>query len=632
MKILIPILLIILIFNGCGEDDNTSNETNTTTPTEDDNITRADAIRFLKQASLSIRDTDITFVMTSGYEAWLDSQFAKTFENKHKFLRKLYSTLTPLDNAYNTSMSNPTSETCDKEATPKKYRLLANSLWWDRAFSDDDQLRQKVAYALSQIIVVSAESPAGNLLKWRAESLAYYYDVLQKNAFTNYKDLLRDVTNSPTMAYYMTYLGSADYNESRGTSPDENYARELMQLFSIGISELNIDGSKVLENGKEKATYTQEDVVANSKIMTGWDTANSNKFGRVAKKSGCYSMPIVQHNQYHDKTAKTVLGTTIPAGQTQKQDIESLLSILMANKNIAPNISKKLIQRLTTSNPTAGYIKRVAEVFNNDGNGVKGNLKAVVKAVLLDDEARKNTYINSGKVDEILTSAAHLFSTFGVQPTNQWKFYNSRVLQAKPLYWISAQNIFGQGVLSAPDVFNFYDENYAPNDINFSNANLIAPELQIQTSSNLIKYSNFLKSIFKNDKYARTKIDGYANMQAYMTAKLKSRSNSANSFIYVDLTDVYDAFGQAVDGNKSNLFINLKDTIKKDTGITALIDYLDNKMLGGTLPEDYKTALVTELKTENTNVSINKLPQRARNIITNAIRAIVTSPYYMVIK
>jgi hypothetical protein len=117
-----------------------------------------------------------------------------------------------------------------------------------------------------------------------------------------------------------------------------------------------------------------------------------------------------------------------------------------------------------------------------------------------------------------------------------------------------------------------------------------------------------------------------------MTAKLKSRSNSANSFIYVDLTDVYDAFGQAVDGDKSNLFINLKDTTKKDSGITALVDYLDNKMLGGTLPADYKTALVAELKTENTNVSINKLPQRARNIITNAIRAIATSPYYMVIK
>jgi uncharacterized protein (DUF1800 family) len=610
-----------------------NSSTNTTTSTiHQDNITRADAIKFLKQASISIKEKDINFIKSYGYKAWINEQFSKSFEDKHKLVKNLYNTISPLDSDFNANMGNPTKNSCEKIATVKKYNLLSKSLWWQRAFDDDDQLRQKVAYALSQIIVVSAQSPAGNLLKWRGEALAYHYDILQKNAFGNYKDLLRDITFSPSMAYYMTYIGSAKYDTAKGTSPDENYARELMQLFSIGINELNDDGTIIQENGKDKPSYTQEDVVQNSKIMTGYDTINSPRFGRVAKKSGCYIMPIKFTLKYHDLSEKTILGTTVKANQSGVQDIESLLTILMDNKNMAPFISKRLIQKLVTSNPSKEYIKRVVAIFNNDGNGVKGNLKAVIQAILLDTEARENTNKNSGKVDELMTSLAHLLSTFNVRPTNSWKFYNKPLGTKTSLYWISSGYIFNQAVLSAPDVFNFYDVGYSPNDTSFSKSNLIAPELQIQTSINLIRYSNFLYFLFKNDKYYLTNIDKkkYKNMQDYMTKKLSKRSTSSKSLIYVDLTDIYETFNQALDGNKNGSFINLKDDDKLDKGLNKLINYLNHKMLGDTLPNDYKTKLIEELKT--IKGFDNNLGNRARQIIVTSIIAIATSPYYMIIR
>jgi hypothetical protein len=364
--------------------------------------------------------------------------------------------------------------------------------------------------------------------------------------------------------------------------------------------------------------------------MTGWDRVNARKFGKITKSAGCYTMPIVPYKQYHDKTAKTVLGTTIPAGQTQTQDIESLLNILMANKNIAPNISKRLIQKLTTSNPSASYIKRVAEVFNDDGTGTKGNLKAVVKAILLDKEVRGTPNKNSGKADELLTALVNILTIFNVQPTSGWKFYGSRVTSDKPLYWINSGDIFSQAVLSADDVFNFYDANYAPNDTEFLKNNLVAPELQIQTSNNLIKFSRYLETLLNNDKYYLLKIKGNETMQKYMDNQYKNTSQSNGYLMYVDLTNIYELFNQEIDGNKDGKFENLNDKIKLNNGLTLLINHLDNKMLGRTLPEDYKTKLIEELK-KITGFG-NKLHLRARNIIVTAIVSIAISPYNMIIR
>jgi uncharacterized protein (DUF1800 family) len=527
--------------------------------------------------------------------------------------------------------TNTDPNSCEMSATPKKFRFLVNSLWWKRAFEGNDQLRQKIAYALSQIIVTSDSSPAGNLLLWRGESMAYYYDVLQKNAFGNYKNLLKDITYSPTMAYYMTYIGSAEYNLTRGTSPDENYARELMQLFTIGVNKLNIDGSAVLENGKEVPVYTQDDVVENSKIFTGWDIQNTPRFGRIAKSKGCYALPIKFNSTYHDKSVKNILGQTVPAGQTGEEDIESLLTILMNHQNIAPYISKSLIIKMTTSNPSPAYVQRVAEVFNDNGEGIKGDFKAVVKAILLDEEVRGEANTESGRVDELLTALVHTFSTLNVKPTSYWKFYNDVVEKNRPLYWIASDRIFSQSPMMAKDVFNFYAPSFAPNDANFLQKNLVAPETQIQTARALIRYSNFLGTVLANDLYFVTKIEkSYKTYDAYMKAKLSSKSQASTSHVYVDLTTIYNVFEKALDGRVNDDFSTLDNATDLERAVTVLVDHLDQLFLGSTMPKAYKSALVSELKQVN-GTRLNPAV-KVQRIVINGIRAIVTSPFYMVIR
>ena len=649
LRIAAALLLSMLLVNCGGSGGSSSsgggnNQKNsggggdTTTPENswlntDKSATRAQAITFLKQAAIAQNESDIAYVMQHGYAAWIDKQLGMSFDEKKSMVDQLYATLSKLDSSYTAQMAHPADgSSCDKIATPKKYRLVSNSLWWQRAFDGEDQLRQKIAYALSQIIVVSAVSPAGSLLEWRGEGLAYYYDILQRDAFSSYKTLLKDITYSPAMAYYMTYIGSAKYDPSKGESPDENYAREVMQMFSIGTSELSLNGDIETENGRDIPTYTQDDVMEGARIFSGWSIAGNGRFDRVAKGGGCYLLPIEFYSQYHDTGAKRLLGHDIPADQNGSQDIESELNILMQNKNIAPFIAKKLIQRLTTSNPSPAYVKRVATVFNDNGYGKKGDIGAVVKSILLDKEVRNGLNENRGRVDELLTSLAHLYSTFGVMPTHSWIFYGGKVPSTMPLYWAATKGIFAQAAMSAQDVFNFYDADYAPKDANFTNNHLIAPELQIQTSSNLIRYNNFITMILGSfDKYAILHIDKkYATLEDSMTQGLSKKGQAAPQLMYVDLTNVYKTLEKAVDGDTNGDFVGLKDDAKQQKGAQALVEYLDHKMLGNRLPKDYRDALVGYLK--GIGGYDNKLPYRARRIVVAAIVAIATSPYYMVIR
>ena len=549
--------------------------------------------------------------MQHGYEAWIDRQFTLSYDTNDATLTRLYKEMSIYNpQKYQESMAHPSDgNSCDNNPDPKKAAYTIHSLWWQRAFDGEDQLRQKIAYALSHIIVVSANSPAGNLLSWRGEALAYYYDILLKNAFADYKTLLRDITYSPAMGYYMTYIGSAKYDATKGNSPDENYAREIMQMFSIGTSKLNLDGSIVKgADGKDIPTYTQSDVMENARAFTGWSLQGS-KFGKLRKSKGCYILPLQFYAEYHDTESKQMLGSTIPSGQSGAQDIESILTILMENPNVAPFVSKKLIQRLTISNPSPEYIQRVASVFNDNGQGAKGDLKAVVKAILLDKEVRDGTNPHPGRYDELLTATAHLFSMFGAKPS----YHASNNHQ---IYWINGNKSFSQGVLSAPDVFNFYDADYAPSDPLFNG--LVAPEVQIQTPRNLIRYSNFLYLYFRSyDHYAKTKIT-------------KETTVDKKQPVSLDLTDVYEAFEQALDGDKDASFSNLKDDQALERGLNTLVDYLNDKMLGGTLPDDYKNAITASIKSK---AKIGKdLPKAAREIVVTAIVAIATSPYYIVIK
>ena len=607
-------------------------------------LTRAEAISFLRQAAFTSSETNITALMNSGYEAWIDQQLSmegdidNSSDDKYGYLESLLRTLNQINPARYPSniISNSFENFEENGASTLRFKLFNKSIWWHKALHNEDQLRQRVAYALSQILVTSEVSTAGSMLSWRGEALATYYDILEKNAFGNYRDLLKEVTLSSAMGYYLTYVGNKKSNEAKGTDPDENYARELMQLFTIGLEELNIDGSKKLDsNGKTIPTYTQDDVVELSKVFTGWDfqARGINRYGSIGKKSNSLLVPLEFTDEFHEYSAKTVLGTTIPADLTGEQDIDKALDILFTNANIAPHVSRHLIMRLVTSNPSPAYIQRVATVFNDNGQGIKGDLKAVVKTILLDPEARKeSTVTHFGKTEEMLIAYTHFLDTFNTSPLSGWKINNSSgdKISAVKQYWLG--NDFGQLALSADSVFNFYSPDFIPSDTNFSTNKLVSPELEIQTIPQLVKFSNAVASTLKLDKYylidlnlGFNKCKGSSNMDIWVACM--GRNSSSSRILSLDLTSQYHLFEQALDNDTNGDFENIDDASKLSPAITALVDHLDTLLLAGTLPTDYKTVLNTYLNTIHKNSNTSK----ASLIVQTAIRSIVTSPFYMVI-
>jgi len=610
-------------------------------------ISRARAIKFLKQATLGFTNKDIDNLIKYGYEKWLDKyNFRQTRQGYKdaifsytKYLYKMMHEIYP--QKYPQVITKPTDEVTFPEnfTSVNIYKTLKKHVWWAKIFQGFAPVRLKTAYALSNIIVVSADSPAGNLLKWRGEALAYYYDILYKNAFGNYKDLLRDITYSPAMAYYLTYAGSAKFDEAKGTSPDENYARELMQLFTIGINELNLDGTPILDNkGNFIPTYTQKDVVEAAKVFTGWwfvDEGNDGKYGKLKKNNYTYTKPIVFYPEYHDFSAKEILGQTIPKGLSGSEDIEALLNILYSNKNIAPFISKKLIQEFTTSNPSPEYVERVATVFNDNGEGVKGDLKAVVKAILLDPENLSedhNGNSNFGKTNDLVTVFAQYLKMFNVKGYNYWSFNgNEMYYKTYGRVWIDTKSAFNQSPFDAPDVFNFYQPTFMPSSSDFRNNNLTAPQLQLYTPNNMILFSNTIYNKIESDVYAKLTLfndNNYTSMDEWMQAKIRGKKkNIGNMFFYLDFTEEYNVMDKAINGGEiKNNFDNLKD--KKLIAVKALIDHLDEK-LGLSLPSDYKENLAQSIAN---NSSGGSGKWTAYKIIKNTITILVTSPYFTTIK
>jgi uncharacterized protein (DUF1800 family) len=376
-------------------------------------------------------------------------------------------------------------------ATPSFYLPLVptqNSaffpVWLKTAVTAPDQLRQRVAFALSEILVVSAstmgQTDAGN-------ALAAYYDILVRDAFGNYRTLLNDVTLSPEMGLYLSTLRNNKPNPATGVHADENYAREVMQLFSVGLVKLNPDGSVQLDaNGQPIPTYSQADVENLARVFTGWSSAPTT--GPASDGTWQFDLnrvdPMVAYENHHDTGAKTIIGgVSVPAGGTCAADLKIALDTLFNHPNVGPFIGKQLIQRLVTSNPSAVYVQRVANVFNNNGSGVRGDLLAVVKAILTDPEAVTtggNTY---GKLREPLLRVANLWRAFNaVDSTGQ--FQESSVL-------IYGNAYFEQQPLDSPSVFNFFRPDYERAGV-LTNAGMVAPEFQITNENTLVLTENEL--------------------------------------------------------------------------------------------------------------------------------------------
>ncbi len=433
--------------------------------------TAAEASRFLGQASMGANRTQMARVQAVGYAAWLDEQFD--------------------------SAASPTR--WDWLVAQGYYANIANAnsqagfdgCAWAHLLNAPDTLRERVTLALSEIIVVSI---AGINANWKSFGAAAFADLLQANAFGNFRALLQQVSTSVQMGAYLTFLGSRKEDPVSGALPDENYARESMQLFTIGLQQLNIDGSLTLVDGKSADTYTLADITGLARVFTGWtyDFAGA----AVPKATPDYHRrPMIQNARYHETDAKTFLGLTIPAGTSGEASMALALDHIFAHPNVGPFVSRQLIQRLVTSNPSAAYVKRVATVFNDDGSATgtalarRGNLRAVLRALLLDDEARSVTagtsgVARSGKLREPMLRFSAWARAYNVaSPSNAWKVGDTT----------NPATALGQSPLRSASVFNFFRPGYVPPNTGIAAASMVAPEFQITNESSVIGYLNFMK-------------------------------------------------------------------------------------------------------------------------------------------
>ncbi|HZV92686.1 MAG TPA: DUF1800 family protein, partial [Caldimonas sp.] len=331
--------------------------------------TEAEASRFLAQASMGANRAQIARVQAIGYSAWLDEQIA------------MAATPTRWDALVAAGYADPSY---------KNTEAGFDSVTWQKLLSSPDTLRQRITLAFSEIFVVGIDGLIGS--GWKAFAAAGYLDLLEANVFGNHRALLQQISSNPAMGMWLTFRGSMKANPASGSLPDENYAREVMQLFTIGLVELNLDGTPQLTGGATTYTYGQSDVTGLARVFTGWDfDLNGLSAAAATATPDFVRRPMISYPSRYETGAKTFLGTTIPAGTDATTGLSMALDTIFAHPNVGPFFSRQMIQRLVTSNPTPGYVARVATVFNDDGSGTRGNLGAVIKAILLDDEARSAT-------------------------------------------------------------------------------------------------------------------------------------------------------------------------------------------------------------------------------------------------
>jgi uncharacterized protein (DUF1800 family) len=409
--------------------------------------TAEDAARFLNQCTGGATAALIQEVQRKGFSTFLDEQFALPASSNLRWVDR-------------------------QTAEPGWWDTM--SAWWTLAVTAPDQVRQRVAFALSEILVTSFND--GDLSD-NGVAMSGYIDILANNAFGNYRQLLQEVTLSPTMGVYLDMLGNDKGDPESGQHPNENYARELMQLFSVGLFQLNIDGSLAL-NGDALPipTYDQSAVEGLAAVTTGWTFAGQSEFWDWQPN---YRQPMSIFPEHHEAGPKQILsGVVIPPAQAPAQDLNTALNTIFNHPNVGRFVGRQLIQRLVTSNPTPGYVYRVAAAFDNNGQGVRGDMKAVIKAILLDYDARggSKTGQGAGKLREPVLRLTHLYRSLGAHPSD-----------GIFAFWIPDE--FGEQPLNSPTVFNFFTPDYvAPGGIAL--AGLYSPEFKITTETTVVAQAN----------------------------------------------------------------------------------------------------------------------------------------------
>lgn len=500
-----------------------------------------EASRFLAQATLGADYALIQQVAAMGIEPWIDAQFILP---QSQLLDYLYAEL------YDENEIGSSSP----------WRELFRYALWQTTLYEDDLLRQRVALALSEIFVISTETDA---IYGVANGAADWYDMLLRNAFGNFRDLLQDVTLHPLMGSFLSHAGNRKTDLSQNRFPDENYAREIMQLFTIGLFLLNDDGSLILDGNNEPIpTYDNSHITEFAKIFTGLQydfDGDPHVWWTPDFTSGWLNpytavRPLKMWDEEHEPGSKTLLnGYVVPNGQSGMDDVNEALDHLFNHPNVGPFIGKQLIQRLVKSNPSPAYVGRVTAAFNDNGSGERGDMQAVIKAILLDDEARNSVHINDpthGKLREPFFRFTQLMRAFHYE-NPQGKFWDAG--------W-NVESDLRQYMFNAPSVFNFFSPGYSPPGALSANG-LTAPEFQLMNSYTAISTINFW--------YSRLWW-GYV----------------------IDLpSDTTEIKGQTYDLDQPEPDLSYETTLVND--IPALIDYLDLVLTSGTLSSEMRGIIET---------------------------------------
>lgn len=504
-------------------------------------ITKAEAFRFLNQATFGATEVEAERLIELGYEAWIEQQISTPASLQLPHLRSL-----PLP------------------VFPGELQVDRVDIWFRNVLNGEDQLRQRVAFALSELMVVSQLGA----LEGAPWALADYHDMLVRHAFGNFRDLMEAITLHPAMGIYLSMLGNEKPDRVLNIRPDENYARELMQLFTIGLVELDVDGTvRTDAQGQPIPTYTQEIIEGFAHVYTGWHFAGAPSFeeARINRFNQTQAMQL--YEAFHDTGAKQLLGgVVLAAGQSGQKDLADALDNIFEHPNVGPFIATRLIARLVTSNPSPAYVRRVAETFNDDGAGVRGNMAAVVRAILLDAEARPvGTLDTDGKLKEPL-----------LRLTQLWRAYDATSASGR-YPWVFAYLLLGQGPLQSPSVFNFFSPAYAPPG-EIRDRGLVAPELQIAT------------------EYQNTLITNVMLAQSFV-------NTTENSGLGPD-----------------DVFIDITQEIALAGDIEALIGRVSDKLLAG----EISSTLAEEIRAMLAKIPETDRPARA----AEAIYFVVTSPEY----
>jgi len=543
------------------------------------------ASRFLRQATMGSNYEAINNTSQNGLTEWLNAQFALSPISFVSEYQRIY------DEANFIITGNVGAPiVADNEFLPYAF--------YEMGAKQPDVLRQKVAFSLSQIFVVS---PANDVLRNRGFSCAGYYEILYQGAFGNFRDLLFDVTMHPTMGLYLSHFQNKKADLVQGLFPDENFAREIMQLFTIGLHELNQDGSLLLDaNGQLIPTYDNNDIQELAKVFTGLSgainkTGTPSVFGSIV---GAYdlTLPMKMFQNYHDRREKALIGGTIlPANQAGMDDINQAIDVLFNHDNVAPFFSVRMIQHLVKSNPSPQYINRISSIFNNNGYGVRGDIGAVIKGILLDPEARDCAWINdpnAGKLTQPIERITHAFAALNVQtPSNKFWFWDLFDVYPRIL----------QGFQSSPSVFNFFSPFYAEKDYVEPNG-LVSPEFQILNSSSGIHYLNTIENMLK--------FRPFGNRTKLFPGRLALTFNFDDD-PYFDLSDELNLY----DANDNN-------------SLDLILDRLDLILCSGQLKVENKVIIKNTIIQNRTNFPATT----GQNVVNDMVYYIMISPDYNILK